>query len=135
MRGRKAAARPIDTSDRLDKTPSVPAWMPAEAKAVWRQLAPVLTARGVLTIESLGTLEAYALAVGALRRAHRAIAADGDYQRSEGGKVTRHAGFSTVAQMGAEARRLAAELGLTPTSRGKITDSKASDDQWDSMAL
>jgi len=101
--------------------------MPPEAKAVWRQLAPVLTARGVLTVESLGTLESYCLALGAVRRAHKAIAADGDYVRT-GSTIRRHPAFSTVSQMGAEARRLAAELGLTPTSRGKVTARKPDDD-------
>lgn len=120
MKGRKRAA--AVTGEALRSVPSPPMWLPEEAKAEWRRVAKVLVARRVLTDGDLAALEGYALNVGHVRIAAKAIEAEGAYVEGK-----RHPAFTTLTQSGAEARRLAAELGLTPTSRAKLPAGEVDD--------
>lgn len=115
-RGRKPGLKGV--ADGLAKAPSVPAWLPAEAKAEWRRVWPGLAARRTVTTADLATVEAYCLAVGTAKRSQALIAKDGEILSTEHGPK-RHPAFQTLFQALTESRRLAAELGLTPTSRNK----------------
>jgi P27 family predicted phage terminase small subunit len=132
MRGRK---RQPEADDRraLTRTPRAPAWMSAAARDEWRRVAPDLVRRRVLTTPALGLLESYCSAAGLVRDAYAAIARDGAYPKSESGAVKRHPAFSTIQQAGAEMRRLAAELALSPTSSAKFREGDA--DAWSRMDL
>ncbi|EKE75521.1 phage terminase small subunit P27 family [Oceanibaculum indicum] len=115
-RGRKPAIKA--TAEGIGKAPPAPAWLPPEAKSEWRRVWPGLAARKTITTQDLAALEAYCLAVGTARRAQAAITQDGDIIKTEYGPK-RHPSFQTLFQSMTEARRLAAELGLTPASRHK----------------
>ncbi|MEC4590563.1 phage terminase small subunit P27 family [Nitrospirillum amazonense] len=115
-RGRKPELKGV--ADGLAKAPPAPAWLPAESKTEWRRIWPGLAARRTVTTSDLATVEAYCLAVGTAKRAQAQIALDGEILATEYGPK-RHPAFQTLFQSLTESRRLAAELGLTPTSRNK----------------
>lgn len=121
MKGRKRATTP--TGEALRSVPAPPMWLPAEAKAAWRAAAKVLVSRRVLTDGDLAALEGYALHVGHVRLAAKAIEAEGAYVEGK-----RHPAFTTLTQSSAEARRLGAELGLSPTARNKLAAVAEEDD-------
>lgn len=115
-RGRKPRLRPVDGA--LAETPRAPRWLPEAAQAEWRRAAPALVARKVLTEEAMATLEAYCLAVGAIREAQAEISRDGMLVDTPRGR-RRHPAFQVIGPMLTESRRLAAELGLTPAARAR----------------
>ncbi|WP_066715919.1 MULTISPECIES: phage terminase small subunit P27 family [Hyphomicrobiales] len=115
-RGRKAEIKAIDGA--LSKAPPAPSWLPAHAKAEWRRVLPQLVAERKIAAHELGTVESYCLAVATMRQAEAAIAANGLTFESESGPKRRPE--TTILKENLEAaRRLAAELGLTPASRTK----------------
>lgn len=111
----------------IAKPPAAPGWLPAEGKTEWRRIWPGLAARRTITQADLSTVEAYCLAVSTARRAQSQIAQDGEILQSEYGPK-RHPAFQTLFQSLTESRRLAAELGLTPTSRAKAGAAVPPDD-------
>lgn len=118
MRGRKGNPQ-APLSEALKDPPAAPDWLTEEARAEWDRVAPVLVSRQALTMDNLATLEGYCLAIGTVRRSQKAIATDGETVRTPSGIVRRHPAYQTLFQAQTEARRLAAELGLTPASRSK----------------
>ncbi len=117
MRGRKPEVKAAEGG--LSRMPPAAAWLPPEAKSEWRRVLPGLCARRVLTREDLASLEAYCLSVGLVRKSQATIAAEGDFVSGPKGDRKRHPAHQTLFQALTESRRLAAELGLTPASRGK----------------
>lgn len=116
MRGRKPELKVVDGG--LSKAPPAPVWLSAEAKSEWRKLLPGLVARRTLTREDLPVFVNYCVALGDIQRARAAISRDGDVIQTPQGP-RRHWAFQTQYQAMTEARRLAAELGLSPASRSK----------------
>lgn len=116
-RGRKAEPQPI--ADPIRKVPSAPKDMSAEAKAEWRRVMPVLVERRVLSKADIAACERYCEATGDVTIARARIKLDGDYLTNSRGELKRHPAFVTVRESAAEARRWAAELGLTPASRSR----------------
>ena len=134
MRGRKPELKAIEGG--LARVPRAPAWLSPEAKQEWARVVPALIRRRVLTAEELGTVEAYCLAVGLIRRCQEAIAREGETITTDLGAARRHPMFTTLFQSMTEARRLAAELGLTPTSRNKVRGPEEGEgDAWDGMDI
>lgn len=101
--------------------------MSPDAKAEWRRILPGLVSRRVLTDGDLSTAENYCLAVGTVRLAQATIEADGPTIDGPHGQK-RHPSFQTLFQGLTEARRLAAELGLTPASRSRVSAGEDEDD-------
>jgi P27 family predicted phage terminase small subunit len=128
MRGRKPNLLAIEGG--LSKVPRPPAWLPDEAKEEWKRILPSLIKRKVLTDTDMGTVEAYCLAAGTVRRSQAAIAREGDLLESEKG-AKRHPAFQTMFQALTEQRRLAAELGLTPASRMKADKPPEGEEGYD----
>lgn len=121
MRGRKPTLKALPGA--LKAVPSPPKWLPEAAKAEWRRAARDLVDRRVLTDTTLATLTSYCLATGIVRSSTEAIDADG---ATCDGK--RHPAFQNLFDAMRQARQLAAELGLTPTSRSKIPEGADDDD-------
>jgi len=116
MRGRKAEVRALDGA--LSEAPPPPKWMPAHGKTEWRRVLPQLVADRKIAAHELQTVEAYCLAVSTMRQAEEAVRKYGLTFESESGPKRRPE--TTILKENLEAaRRLAAELGLTPASRGK----------------
>jgi P27 family predicted phage terminase small subunit len=115
-RGRKAEVRALDGA--LSSAPKAPAWLPAHGKSEWRRVLPQLVADRKIAAHELQTVEAYCVAVARMREAEEALQAHGLTFMSDSGPKRRPE--TTILKENIEAaRRLAAELGLTPASRGK----------------
>lgn len=115
MRGRKPATIVIG-SNPVTVVPSPPSYLPKDAKAEWRKVAPILIIeRKTLTEADLGTLESYCLATGNMRTAQRILNTEGLVTAA--GK--RHPAFGIVNAAQTTQRLCAAELGLTPVSRSR----------------
>ena len=125
-RGRKADPKPI--SDAITKAPPPPKDMTAEAKAEWRRVMPVLVDRRALSPADMAAVERYCEATGDVKIARARIKLDGDYVENRLGELKRHPAFTTLRESAGEARRWAAELGLTPASRSRVTQGDADGD-------
>lgn len=117
VKGRKAEIRALDGA--LSKAPAAPKWLPAYGKAEWRRVVPQLVADRKIARHELGTVESYCLAVANMRQAQDIIADKGPTYVSPTGETKRHPATTLEKEAIEAARRLAAELGLTPASRGK----------------
>lgn len=115
-RGRKAEVRALYGA--LSKMPAAPAWLPSYAKAEWRRVVPQLVADRKIAAHELGTVEGYCLTVARIREAEEVIARLGMTFESDSGPKRRPETMILKESIEA-ARRLAAELGLTPASRNK----------------
>lgn len=116
-RGAKATPRPI--ADAVRKVPPPPKDMTDEAKAEWKRVMPVLVERRVLSQADIHAVERFCEASGDIRIARAAIDRDGAYVPNRLNELKRHPGFATLREATAEARRWAAELGLTPSARSR----------------
>ena len=115
MRGRKPASI-VAGSSPVTLVPRPPTYLPKDAKAEWRKVAPILVVeRQTLTEADLATLENYCLAVGTMREAQRLLSAEGLVTAA--GK--RHPAFGIMNAAQTTQRLCAAELGLTPVSRSR----------------
>ena len=131
MRGRKAAIVALDGA--LSKAPTPPSWLPAHAKAEWRRVLPQLVADRKIAAHELGTVESYCLAVAGMRAAQAAIAEHGTTYKSPTGELKRRPETMLLKENLEAARRLAAELGLTPASRGKNHGGARGNDDDDAL--
>ncbi|WP_414474315.1 P27 family phage terminase small subunit [Microvirga sp. M2] len=78
----------------------------------------------------MGTVEAYCLAAGTVRRSQATITSEGDTINTNTG-TKRHPAIQTMFQALTEQRRLAAELGLTPASRMKAGQPPEGEEGYD----
>ncbi|QFS82346.1 P27 family phage terminase small subunit [Roseivivax sp. THAF197b] len=109
--------------DALTKAPPVPKHLSKHAAAEWKRIMPQLIARRVLTKADLGGVENYCVMAGTVRQ----IADD---QAAAGGVIDlKMMGLSIRCAQ--TARQLAAEYGLSPTSRARIGATQAEDDDDD----
>jgi len=109
-------------SNALSKAPAPPKHFTAYARAEWKRIMPSLIERGVITRDNLGGVENYCIAEGAVKQIASAMAALPVPDLKLGGLQIRYA---------QTARQLAAEYGLTPTSRARIGSVADSDDEDD----
>lgn len=163
MKGRKPKLQVIEGGGAPDGCPRPPAWLSNDSKAEWDRVAPLLHGQGRLTPAVMAMLEAYCIAVGAVREAERTMAAEGRiivrgggddrqpalqldgadrrpaYLRSGKGKsqAAVHPAFKIQMAAMREARLLAAELRITRDASGDAPtpppESEA--DGWDADLL
>lgn len=125
MRGVKPALSP--DAEALTKAPPAPAYLAPHARAEWRRIVPQLIARRIITRADLAGVENYCTAIGYVRQIEEArIAAGGMIDPKLFGVLNR------AAQT---ARQLAAEYGLTPTSRARIGNNAPEDDGDNPLAV
>ncbi|AGT09272.1 P27 family phage terminase small subunit [Paracoccus aminophilus] len=98
-------------AEALTKAPPAPAYLSKWAKAEWRRIMPQLIARQIITRADLAGVENYCGAVGAACQIAEIINVMPVPDLKLGGLQIRY--MQT-------ARQLAAEYGLTPTSRARI---------------
>lgn len=112
----------------LTKAPPVPSWLSKHAKAEWRRIMPQLIARHIITRADLAGVENYCIAVGTVRQIAEVFALAGG--------VIDVKLFGVQNRATATARQLAAEYGLTPTSRARIgSAAPAAPDDDDPLAV
>lgn len=130
-RGRKAAITALDGA--LSKAPAAPKWLPVHAKAEWQRVVPQLVADRKIAAHELSTVESYCLAISNMRMAEAMIASEGITYVSPTGELKRHPATTLVKESIEAARRLAAELGLTPASRTKNKGGAPGNDDSDDL--
>lgn len=125
-RGRKAEPKPV--TDAVSKVPLPPKDMTAEAKAEWLRVMPVLVERRALSTADIHAVERFCEATGDVKIARARIRQDGDYIENRLGELKRHPAYTTLREATAEARRWAAEVGLSPASRSRVAQGDADGD-------
>lgn len=129
-RGRKAMVTALDGA--LSAVPPAPKWLPPHGKAEWRRIMPQLVADRKIAAHEVGTVEALCLAVARTREAEEALQRYGLTFESDSGPKRRPE--TTILKENIEAaRRLAAELGLTPASRSKNSGGAIGNDDADGL--
>lgn len=129
----EAGAEPIPPA--ADK-PDAPAWMNAYAAGEWNRLADDLYGMGVLTSIDQTMLAAYCMAYARWRQAEEdlQVMADADHVTHAALMTTKEGnaiqnplvGVANAARR--DMARLAAEFGLTPSSRTQINAGKRGED-------
>lgn len=132
-RGNKSPAKPSERA--LKAAPKPPVWLAAEGKAEWRRVIPELIERGTVTGADLSAVELYCAAVGDALVARKTISGEGATVTNRLGETKRHPAYSTLREMQGEARRWAAELGLTPASRSRVATEATDDDASTDLGL
>ena len=117
LRGIKPPAQ--RDSKALTRAPLAPKHLSDHAKAEWRRVMPGLIERGIITAGDLSGIENYCIAAGAVKQIADAMAGLAVPDLKLGGLQIRYA---------QTARQLAAEFGLTPTSRARVGGVSADDD-------
>ncbi|MFC2967714.1 P27 family phage terminase small subunit [Acidimangrovimonas pyrenivorans] len=110
-------------ADALTKAPPAPKHLAPHAKAEWRRIMPQLIARRVITRADLAGVENYATCIGIVRQIEE--------ERAAAGGMIDVKLFGVLNRAAQTARQLAAEYGLTPTSRARIGAGLAEDDDAD----
>ncbi|WP_350125266.1 P27 family phage terminase small subunit [Roseovarius sp.] len=99
----------------------MPKYLAPQAKAEWKRIMPQLIARRVITKADLAGVENYCICIGTVRQIEEDRA---------GGQIDVKL-FGVMNRAAQTARQLAAEYGLTPTSRARIGAVQSSDDDDD----
>lgn len=125
LRGVKPALKA--DPEALVKAPQAPAYFTSFARAEWKRVMPQLISRRIVTKGDLAGIEAYCCAAGAARQIAENMSILPVPDLKLGGLQIRY--MQT-------ARQLAAEYGLTPTSRARVGGgNSAPDDDEDDNPL
>lgn len=134
MRGVKPKLVVLQGGRAPGKCPAAPSWLAKHARSEWKRAAPQLHGRGLLTPDTLATLESYCVAAGMVRETEETMQAEGRTIETDKGPKA-HPAFRIQSAAMREARLLAAELGLTPHRRGKSDAKGPAADGWDADLL
>ncbi|MBK3745818.1 phage terminase small subunit P27 family [Paraburkholderia aspalathi] len=119
LRGVKPALAPDRAP--LTKAPPIPKWLSDEAKAEWKRIMPRLIEDKIITKADLTGVENYCVAAGKVREIEALF-------RSGGLDKTLFGMQNRAMQT---ARQLAAEYGLSPVSRARVSSSAANNNDDD----
>lgn len=116
--------------------PTMPSWLPKEAKAEWKRLVPELEKVGLLTVVDRTALAAYCLAHHELVDATRTLEAEGrivseaivgrkkkdgvQVDEVVGHKKKQHPAVKLQRDAFTRVKQFLAEFGLTPASRARL---------------
>jgi P27 family predicted phage terminase small subunit len=120
LRGVKPALSP--DREPLTKAPAAPKWLSEDARAEWKRIMPRLIADRIITRADLTGVENYCIAIGHVRAIERTFATAGTLDKTLFGMQNR--AMQT-------ARQLAAEYGLSPVSRARVSSGAADRDDDD----
>jgi len=120
LRGVKPALAPDRAP--LTKAPTAPKWMTDDARAEWKRIMPRLIEDRIITRADLTGIENYCVEVGRIREIEAMFRASGTLDKTLFGMQNR--AMQT-------ARQLAAEYGLSPVSRARVSSAADSDDDND----
>ena len=123
--------RPLNDSEpeprRLPYIPRAPRYLNKYGQKEWRRLARELDRLGLLTVVDLAAFAAYCSAFGLWVEAEYALKDMGSSKFlavTEKGNVIQNPLMGIVNRSRADMLRAAAELGLTPSSRSRVTVAK-----------
>lgn len=100
--------------------PPRPAWLDAEGRAEWQRVVPQLQALGILSEIDGAMLADYCAAHSLSVRATKKYQREGPSVKVNG-QVQRHPMIKVAQEARAQARLLAGEFGLSPSSRSRIS--------------
>ena len=123
--------RPLPTAEPKPRSrkPSPPAHLNEDAKAEWFRIEDELDAIGILSGLDRSALGAYCQAYGRWSQAERALSkmknnADGLIIKTVSGNMIQNPLVGVANKAMADMVRYAAEFGMTPSSRSRITTSE-----------
>lgn len=108
-------------SNALVRVPNAPKHLSQQAQTEWRRIMPQLVDRQIITKADLAGVEHYCICVGTIRQIE---------EERQGGPIDIKL-FGVVNRAAQTARQLAAEYGLTPTSRTRLGAVDPADDDDD----
>lgn len=108
---------PIYTSD----VPDCPDWMLDNAKAEWRRMYPQLSHSGVLTSVDYAVFSVYCQSWARWVEAEEFVSKYGQVYKNDKGVWKEVPQVNMSLKYGAQMMRAAVELGITPSSRARIT--------------
>ena len=111
----------------LHKAPTAPRYLSAYARDEWRNIMPQLIARQIITLADLAGVENYCTCIGIIRQIETE-------RQAIGGMIDKTA-FGILNRAAQTARQLAAEYGLTPTSRARMGNSTAMPDDDNPLSV
>ncbi len=100
--------------------PPAPSWLSPSAKLEYKRLARELVASGIATRLDAVVVATHADAVSRLMEATSALASSGPLMRGRDGLPVPSPWVKLARDARVEVLRTAAELGLTPASRGRV---------------
>ncbi|MCH7872906.1 MAG: phage terminase small subunit P27 family [Planctomycetes bacterium] len=98
-----------------------PDWLSVAAKAEWRRIAPVLVKAGIATAADRGVLALYCTWWARAAEAEREIAKTAAVVKSPSGFPIQNPWLSIAAKASTLMLKFAAELGITPSSRTRVS--------------
>ena len=101
--------------------PTRPKWLAPEARREWRRVAGQLEDLGILTIVDRAALAAYCQAWARAVAAEKVIAKDGETFTTPNGYIQQRPEVSIAQKQWQLVAKFAAEFGLTPSSRSRIS--------------
>lgn len=107
----------MTASRRKPRVPAPPAALPADARALWKRLAPGLRASGRLRDEQLPAFELLCTHFALARAAAKKIATDGPTAKDERGLPRKHPAHQVMREHSEAFRQFTDRFGLTPKSR------------------
>jgi P27 family predicted phage terminase small subunit len=113
------------------KKPRVPAWLCDEAKIVWKRTAKQLEEMDLLFESDQDILAAYANAVVNYQRATELVDRSGVLIKGRRDGVVTNPAVRVQRDSAQLVRQLAGELGLTPSSRSRLSVGTESGDERD----
>ncbi|MFH1485105.1 MAG: phage terminase small subunit P27 family [Chloroflexota bacterium] len=110
-----------------------PSWLRDEAKREWRRVAPELGRLGLLTELDRSLLASYCQTLARWRQCEEILAVHGRTYWAASGQLRRRPEIGIAQADQAALRQLAAELGLTPSARGRMGITPEKDEEEDPL--
>lgn len=108
---------------------TIPTWLPASARSLWRQLAPDLQAKGVLTAWDVEAFAIFCDAAARRRKAVKELKARGEVMEVPildmagevaGYRLQKNPWTLVLNEADAQVQRYGARFGLTPSDRSQL---------------
>jgi P27 family predicted phage terminase small subunit len=127
--GKRAVNKGEPQPERPLAVPEPPAYLGAYGAEEWRRVAPEMFRLGLLTVVDLHVFAAYCLAYESWRAAREALARVAEHDPAFSGLIIKTAKgtamenplFLAARQSAADMLKFAAEFGMTPAARSRIS--------------
>jgi P27 family predicted phage terminase small subunit len=113
--------------------PTRPDWLEPEAKREWSRITPELERLGLLTVVDRGALAAYCQAWGRAVAAEKVLTTYGLTFSTPNGYLQQRPEVAIAQKSWQLVRAFAAEFGLTPSARSRLSVQKPEDDPEDDL--
>jgi len=113
--------------------PTCPSGLKGEAKREWRRIVPELERLGLLTLVDRAALASYCQAWGRAVSAEKVLAEKGLVKETPNGYLQQRPEVSIAFKSWQAVRAFAAEFGLTPSARSRLSVQKPEDEAEDDL--